>query len=358
MDRFQDGHHVRLRSRVQDTYLHAADDGESVTLSQLRASMNAAWAVHIYNGEDGDGSGEISGFVSRAGSRASSGVVSVSGSGDGDGDGDGGDGDGSDDGDGPYLLLHSAAYGRYLAATDRPARPGHNGLCTELRDYDQPEVEAIKWRAVGSGFADDVVLLRHGDGHYLRGNGKYLPWNSTGVTVDDKASSMMYWIVEPIPLREAGMPAIPAPLPTRPRFTPRVAERQIRGVEPIPEEAGMPANHGPAHPRFSGIFTSPGRRIRFVRALEDGYYPEEVNSWRQFWFRGRSAFSLRGNLADLVVVDGPNIAMCVRAGRHGRLTPLVVDLPDGGYGGTLEIVVFLAGTLGYDALGYPDIDAQ
>ncbi|XP_037481156.1 uncharacterized protein LOC119358853 [Triticum dicoccoides] len=290
MDRFQDGHHVRLRSRVQDTYLHAADDGESVTLSQLRASMKAAWAVHIDNGEDGD------------------------------------DGDGSDDGDGPYLLLHSAAYGRYLAATDRPARPGHNGLCTELRDYDQPEVEAIKWRAVGSGFADDVVLLRHGDGHYLRGNGKYLPWNSTGVTVDDKASSMMYWIVEPIPLREAGMPAIPAPLP--------------------------------AHPRFSGIFTSPGRRIRFVRALEDGYYPEEVNSWRQFWFRGRSAFSLRGNLADLVVVDGPNIAMCVRAGRHGRLTPLVVDLPDGGYGGTLEIVVFLAGTLGYDALRYPDIDAQ
>ncbi|XP_020175961.1 uncharacterized protein [Aegilops tauschii subsp. strangulata] len=319
MDRFQDGHHVRLRSRVQRTYLHAADDGESVTLSQLRASMNAAWVVHIYNGGDGDGSGEIS------------------------------------DGDGPYLLLHSAAYGRYLAATDRPARHGHNGLCTELRDYDQPEVEAIKWRAVESGFADDVVLLRHGDGHYLRANGKYLPWNSTGVTVDDNASSMMYWIIEPIPLREAGMPAIPGPLP--------------------------------AHPRFSGIFTSPGRRIRFVRALEDGYYPEEVNTWRQFWFRGRSAFSLRGNLADLVVVDGPNIAMCVRAGRYGRLTPLVVDLPDGGYGGTLEIVVFLTGTLGsnsgnlnlvsahdlysdfhnsliisansgYDALRYPDVDAQ
>ena len=83
-----------------------------------------------------------------------------------------------------------------------------------------------------------------------------------------------------------------------------------------------------------------------MRALEDGYYPEEVNSWRQFWFRGRSAFSLRGNLADLVVVDGPNIAMCVRAGRYGRLTPLVVDLPDGGYGGTLEIIVFRAGTPG------------
>ena len=38
--------------------------------------------------------------------------------------------------------------------------------------------------------------------------------------------------------------------------------------------------------------------------------------------------------------------MCVRAGRHGRLTPLVVNLPDGGYGETLEIVVFMADTPG------------
>ncbi|XP_037481157.1 uncharacterized protein LOC119358854 [Triticum dicoccoides] len=289
MDHFQDGHHVRLRSRVQRTYLHAAADGESVTLSQPRASMNAAWAVHIYDGGDGEGEG---------------------------------------DGDGPYLLLHSAAYGRYLSATATPARRGHHGLRVELRDYDQPEVEAIKWRAIGSGFADDVVMLRHVGGSYLRANGKYLPWNSTGVSVDDKASSMMYWIVEPIPLREAGIPAIPGPLPNR--------------------------------PIFSAIFSSRGRRIRFVLALEDGYYPEEVDAddWRQFWFRGRSAFSLRGNLAAHIDEDDPNIAMCVRAGRHGRLTPLVVNLPDGGYGGTLEIVVFLARTPGYDALRYPDVDAQ
>ncbi|XBI98608.1 hypothetical protein VPH35_018825 [Triticum aestivum] len=312
MDHFQDGHHVRLRSRVQRTYLHAAADGESVTLSQPRASMNAAWAVHIYDGGDGEGEG---------------------------------------DGDGPYLLLHSAAYGRYLSATARPARRGHHGLRVELRDYDQPEVEAIRWRAIGSGFADDVVMLRHVGGSYLRANGKYLPWNSTGVSVDDKASSMMYWIVEPIPLREAGIPAIPGPLPTplidlSAIFTRRGAEREIRGVEPIPGEAAMPADHSPNRPIFSAIFSSRGRRIRFVLALEDGYYPEEVDAddWRQFWFRGRSAFSLRGNLAAHIDEDDPNIAMCVRAGRHGRLTPLVVNLPDGGYGGTLEIVVFLAGT--------------
>ncbi|SPT16065.1 unnamed protein product [Triticum aestivum] len=208
-------------------------------------------------------------------------------------------------------------------------------------------------------------MLRHVGGSYLRANGKYLPWNSAGVTVDDKASSMMYWIVEPIPLREAGMPAIPGPLPTplidlSAIFTRRGAEREIRGVEPIPGEAAMPADHSPNRPIFSAIFSSPGRRIRFVLALEDGHYPEdpEDDGWRQFWFRGRSAFSLRGYLAAHIDEDDPNIAMCVRAGRHGRLTPLVVDLPNGGYGGTLEIVVFLAGTPGYDTLRYPDVDAQ
>ena len=53
MDRFHDRHHVRLRSRVRRNYIHAAEDGESVTLSQLHASMTAVWAVHIYNGGNG-----------------------------------------------------------------------------------------------------------------------------------------------------------------------------------------------------------------------------------------------------------------------------------------------------------------
>ncbi|XP_037488645.1 uncharacterized protein LOC119367147 [Triticum dicoccoides] len=291
MDQFHDGHHVRLRNLVQRTYLHAADDGVGVTLHERRASMNAAWAVHIYHGGDGDG-----------------------------------------DGDGHRLLLHSAAYGRYLAAGARPARLGHRGLRAELSDYDLPEVEAIMWRAVGSGFdfEDDVVLLRHVGGRYLRANGKYLPWNSSGVSVDDDddASPMMYWVVEPIPFREAGMPAIPGPLPTRPRC-------------------------------LSAIFGSPGRRILFVGALENGFYPEEVDGWRLFLFKERSVFRLRDDLAFRVAagVDDPNIVMCVRAGRYGRLTPLVVDLPHGSYGETLEIVVFLAGTPAYDALRYPDADA-
>ncbi|XP_048560372.1 uncharacterized protein LOC125540879 [Triticum urartu] len=284
MDRFQDGHHVRLRSRVSRTYLHAADDGVGVTLHERRASMNAAWAVHIYHGDDG-----------------------------------------------PYLLFHSAAYGRYLAATATPARLGHRGLRAELRDYDQPGVEAVMWQAVGSGFADDVVLLRNVGGRYLRANGRYIRWNA-GVSVDNSFSSMMYWVVEPIPATE-DMPALPAPPPNPPYG-------YLLGV----------------------IHLEPERLIRFVRAQDDGHYPEdpEDEGWQQFWFRGTSAFRLRDDLGFLVgaVVYYPDIAMCVRAGRYGRLTPLVVDLPDGGYGDTLEIVVFLADTPAYNELRHPDVHAE
>ncbi|KAF7013719.1 hypothetical protein CFC21_027782 [Triticum aestivum] len=294
MDRFQDGHHVRLRSLVHRTYLHAADDGESVTLSQIHGSLNAVWAVHIYNGGDDAAVG-------------------------------------CDYGGGQRLLLHSAAYGRYLAATATPARLGHRGLRAELRDYDQPGVEAVMWQAVGSGFGDDVVLLRNVGGRYLRANGRYIRWNA-GVSVDNSFSSMMYWVVEPIPARE-DMPALPAPPPNPPYG-------YLLGV----------------------IYPEPERLIRFVRALNDGHYPEdpEDGGWQQFWFRGRSAFRLRDDLGFLVGagVYYPNIAMCVRAGRHGRLTPLVVDLPDGGYGETLEIVVFLADTPAYNDLRHPDVHAE
>ncbi|KAF7006407.1 hypothetical protein CFC21_021458 [Triticum aestivum] len=224
--------------------------------------MNAAWAVHIYHGDNG-----------------------------------------------PYLLLHSTAYGRYLAATATPARLGHLGLRAELRDYDQPRVEAIMWQAVESGFADDVVLLRNVGGRFLRANGRYLRWNA-GVSVDNSVSTMMYWVVEPIPARE-DMLALPAP----------------------------PLN--PPYGYLLGVYLEPGRLIRFVRAVDDGHYPEdpEADGWQQFWFRGRSAFRLRDDLGFLVGagVYYPNIAMCVRAGRYGRLTPLVVDLSDGGYGETSRL---------------------
>ena len=172
---------MRLRSRERGTYLHADDDGLGVSLSRRRASMNSAWAVHIYQG----------------------------------------------DGNNQYVLLHSAAYGRYLAATARraPLGLGHNGFRAEQRNYDDQEEEAIRWEpvAVGADSGNDVLLrnvagrhLRNGAWRYLRANGRYI---HTGASVDafDNFSTKMHWVVEPIPFR-AAMPLLRPP--TRVRVSP------------------------------------------------------------------------------------------------------------------------------------------
>ncbi|XP_044444505.1 uncharacterized protein [Triticum aestivum] len=162
IEQFQDGHHVRLRSREHGMYLHANKDGRGVSLRRPRASMNAAWAVHLYQ----------------------------------------------DDNDAQYVLLHSAAYGGYLAAMDAPAPLGHCGRRVEQRDYEEREEEAVRWRPVRFG-SGDYILLRHASGRFLRANGKYLPWNN-GASVDDfdTVSTMTHWVVERIPARE-GMPELP-----------------------------------------------------------------------------------------------------------------------------------------------------
>jgi hypothetical protein len=46
-----------------------------------------------------------------------------------------------------------------------------------------------------------------------------------------------------------------------------------------------------------------------------------------FSFLGRSVFNLTNEVATKVGVDMSTITLCVHAGFHGRLTPLVVDLP-------------------------------
>jgi hypothetical protein len=67
-ERFPDVAHVRLRSRMHHKYLHADEDGTSVFLRPVPTSLNAAWRVH---------------WVVRN--------------------------------DVPFVLVHVAAYGRYLA---------------------------------------------------------------------------------------------------------------------------------------------------------------------------------------------------------------------------------------------------
>jgi hypothetical protein len=166
MDQFHDGHHVWLRSRVRGTYLHAKGDGVRVTLRPGRASLKAAWAVHLYR----------------------------------------------DDEDEEFVFLRSAAYGRYLAATDALVPLALSGYRVRLQNYDQPEMRAIRWQAVRWAGGDYVLLRQKGNRYrYLRANGKYLRWIN-GVSVDEvtNITEMMHWVVEPIPARQR-VPRLPGP---------------------------------------------------------------------------------------------------------------------------------------------------
>ena len=161
MELFPDGAHVRLRSRVHGTYLHAAGDGAGVTTSPQRASLCAAWAVHR---------------LARDGAA--------------------------------YVLLRSAAYGRYLALWARPApapAPQGHGGHPVLRAFDDPDQDDVLWVAVrAAGGEGDDVLLRHG-----RDDTSFVGVAGDSDNLDTRRA---HWAVEVIPPRRRP-PFFPAPVP-------------------------------------------------------------------------------------------------------------------------------------------------
>jgi len=115
MEFFPDGEHVRLRSREDGTYLHADEDGWRVSLSPHRASLNTAWAVHLLPHMDDT-----------------------------------------------YVLLHSAAYGRYLGVRNDYGEALQEGLPVAVFRvvqcmYNTPQQTDIMWEALGW---NGGVLLR------------------------------------------------------------------------------------------------------------------------------------------------------------------------------------------------------
>jgi len=168
MEFFSDGMHVRLQNRMHGAYyLHADEDGEHVSLSPRRASLNTAWRVHRVR------------------------------------QGGGGGGDG-------YVLLHSAAYGRYLALSPEQVSLVYAGYTAVQAAYDAPEQGDVLWEAVRVADEADDVLMLHISNRLLRA----APWNPvlpSRVYVDmANAGTMMHWVVEPIPLRQA-LPVLPGP---------------------------------------------------------------------------------------------------------------------------------------------------
>ncbi|RLN25158.1 hypothetical protein C2845_PM07G08180 [Panicum miliaceum] len=100
--------HVHLRRRGRGRRL----------LSARRASLNAAWVVHqiMHNGAS-------------------------------------------------FILLHGAAYGRYLALSPEQAPRGHRVIQKDRDDF--PDPDAVLWRSIRA-WEDDDVLLRHFHGDVQR----------------------------------------------------------------------------------------------------------------------------------------------------------------------------------------------
>ncbi|CAL5044432.1 unnamed protein product [Urochloa decumbens] len=232
------------------------------------------------------------------------------------------------------VLLHSAAYGRYLAASPEPAPPGHRGHRVVQGEHGEHGVDPILWKPVGSGHAG-YVLLRHVSYRLLRANGRYRLWHA-GVSVDDfdNQSTMMHWKVEAIPPRSAP-PALPPPAPVR------INRGGFRGLFLLHEEPVVLQ-----------------RTIRYVRADNQGNFNLNPNGWATFQFHGRSVFHLRSEVANHVglALFFFRVIVCVRAGRYGQPTALLIDLPRNEE--TLDVVAIVSGTAAAAALRYPDVDAR
>ncbi|KAG2609592.1 hypothetical protein PVAP13_4KG051600 [Panicum virgatum] len=248
MEQFPDRAHVRLRSAAHGTYLYADEGGMGVSLSPQRGSLNTVWAVH------------------RAERSSNS-----------------------------YVLLHSAAYGRYLALSQQHFGHARRRAVLQCRYYNNIAQKDIMWVAIRmTDWANDQLFItnrRFGD---LR----------------------MRWVVEAVPSRGLA-PLFPDPAPTP---NPMLLRRMILYMK------------------------------------GDEYGNIDYESTNLLVFEGYSVFRLRDELASLLEEEhSVRITMCVWAGSHGRLTPLVVDLPRNNQ--TMEVVVFESWSGAAQGLQYPNVDA-
>ena len=97
------------------------------------------------------------------------------------------------------------------------------------------------------------------------------------------------------------------------------------------------------------MFPQPPRTIRHVRANDEGEFDQNHHNWPSFAFYDSSVTNLRYELVQLQhdlkwSEDMSAYTLCMLPGSHGRLMPLVTDLPL-----SLEpmyIVVFRTGSPG------------
>ncbi|CAL5044441.1 unnamed protein product [Urochloa decumbens] len=198
-----------------------------------------------------------------------------------------------------YALLRGAAYGRYLALV--PAQPGLLRCGVVQRPYEDPEQDDVLWEVapVRAEERGGDVFIRH-----CRQTPSYLGV-AVGNNVDPTPST--YWMVDVLFPRLVP-PALPAP------------------------------------PPFPVVLL---RLIAYVLGNDLGNF--EQNAFQQCLFFGRSVYELRTQLAGLLNFANSNdITLCVKAGSQGRLTHMVVDLPDNE--DSMDIVVLRTTSTEYEVV--------
>ncbi|KAJ1261281.1 hypothetical protein BS78_09G016600 [Paspalum vaginatum] len=317
MDAFNGVRFVRLRCCARrGKYLAADVDGLSVCLSGQRGVHNVVWAVHHAAGPDG----------------------------------------------GPCVLLRGA-YGRYLQATTVQAGtgPSHGVLTTQGDLGRDPPPPGMLWQAIRRRSA---FVVRSGTGRYLRANGRYLRWRRAVTSAGDNASSMMQWDIENVPVRMT-RPCILDPTYQVRRLIPssvwrsylgshRSIDRSVQKLIVIRPESRQLTTARRAR-RRPLTESEVARQIRYVRGETDGSVNE--GAWRTMQINTHNLMQLRLSLACRLGAsrDVTRTTLCVRAGRFGHITPLLVDLPIGN--DTIDIVIIGHGTQADNDLRYPDLVA-
>ena len=158
MEFFPDQALVRLRSRVHGTYLHAENDGVGVSMNPHRAYLHTAWWVHRVRRDGRD-----------------------------------------------YILLHSAAYGRYLAVSRVTmwVDTRHHANLTVHGVYETPEQDDVLWEA--DTVAKVIVIVLHASHRLLSVSPSNTSAFRHALVVDSAyrvcCGSAAFWEVETIPVR-------------------------------------------------------------------------------------------------------------------------------------------------------------
>ncbi|EER89245.1 hypothetical protein BDA96_10G057100 [Sorghum bicolor] len=184
------------------------------------------------------------------------------------------------------ILLQNAAYGRYLGY--HSDNPNSSPILVKSVYYNDIKQQDLHWEGRSHPGGDSEIFLVNGGGRPL---------------INPEDNTWTPLVLEFIPSRSGLAPDLPVP------------SAEV------------------------GFFR---RLIIYMQGDELGN--KDFTTARAMMFQGRSVSRLRAELADSV--DERRVAMCLWAGMHGRLIPLISDLPANNQ--TIEVILFVSWSQGGD----------